>query len=171
MYSKCLLICLWTPHWTLFIEHLTEDSDSLTFVKSVEFFSFIEPRTLCLLPISIVGASAGTIRAVPDTVLKVPGLAPVLIFKFSKKLQFRVSCESHRNPNVLQKHFMNVPFCEQSSIEEHFYNISTSNGATPDEPYIRCSLLESERYWAKMLWLRTSQSTFGVANLFRNTEI
>ena len=31
-----------------------------------------------LLPISIVWTSAGTIRAVPDTVKKVPGLAPVL---------------------------------------------------------------------------------------------
>ena len=29
---------------------------------------------------STFGSSAGTIRAVPDTVQKVPGLAPVLIF-------------------------------------------------------------------------------------------
>ena len=41
-------------------------------------FSVLSTGTLCLLPISILGASAGTIRAVPDTVKKVPGLAPVL---------------------------------------------------------------------------------------------
>ena len=43
-------------------------------------FSVLSTGTLCLLPISILGASAGTIRAVPDTVKKVPGLAPVLFF-------------------------------------------------------------------------------------------
>ena len=43
-------------------------------------FSVLSTGTLRLLPISILGASAGTIRAVPDTVKKVPGLAPVLFF-------------------------------------------------------------------------------------------
>ena len=60
----------WTPHWRFGFTN---------FCKKRGIFSFIEPRTLCLLPISIVRSSAGTIRAVPDTVLKVPGLAPVLI--------------------------------------------------------------------------------------------
>ena len=44
-------------------------------------FSVLSTGTLCLLPISILGASAGTIRAVPDTVKKVPGLAPVLFYE------------------------------------------------------------------------------------------
>ena len=48
--------------------------------KSVAF-SVSSTGTLCLLPISILGASAGIIHAVPDTVKKVPGLAPVLILK------------------------------------------------------------------------------------------
>ena len=43
------------------------------------------------VPIRIERASAGTIRAVPDTVKKVPGLAPVLVeymndFKATKRL-------------------------------------------------------------------------------------
>ena len=49
-------------------------------------FNILSTGTLCLLPISILGASAGTIRAVPDTVKKVPGLAPVL-FHCSKKIE------------------------------------------------------------------------------------
>ena len=45
--------------------------------KSVAL-SVLSTGTIRLLPIRILGASAGTIRAVPDTVKKVPGLAPVL---------------------------------------------------------------------------------------------
>ena len=41
-------------------------------------FSVLSTGKLYFLPISILGASAGTIRAVPDTVKNVPGLAPVL---------------------------------------------------------------------------------------------
>ena len=48
-------------------------------ISSLSFaFSVLSTGALHLLPISILGASAGTIRAVPDTVKKVPGLAPVL---------------------------------------------------------------------------------------------
>ena len=69
--------------WCFVYEVFIEPNEPFTldlqaFCKKREIFSFIEPRTLCLLQISCVGASAGTIRAVPDTVLKVPGLAPVL---------------------------------------------------------------------------------------------
>ena len=46
------------------------------------YFQYLESQatTRCLVPIFIFRSSAGTIRAVPDTVRKVPGLAPVLIF-------------------------------------------------------------------------------------------
>ena len=47
-------------------------------IDKSDAFSVLSTGTLCLLPISILGSSAGTIRAVPDTVKKVPGLAPVL---------------------------------------------------------------------------------------------
>ena len=47
--------------------------------KNLTFlFIYIIPTSV--LSICICGSSAGTIRAVPDTELKVPGLAPVLIF-------------------------------------------------------------------------------------------
>ena len=46
--------------------------------KSVAF-SVLSTGTIRLLPKRILGASAGTIRAVPDTVLKVPGPTPVLV--------------------------------------------------------------------------------------------
>ena len=47
----------------------------------------------CLLPISIVRTSAGTIRAVPDTVKKVPGLAPVLFYYHFKKITKQISLD------------------------------------------------------------------------------
>ena len=61
------------------------NQDSLAFCNKRGIFSFIDPRTFCLVPIIHVGASAGTIRAVPDTVLKVPGLAPVLFHACKKR--------------------------------------------------------------------------------------
>ena len=49
-------------------------------IDKIAAFSVLSTGTIRLLQISILGASAGTIRAVPDTVKKVPGLAPVLFW-------------------------------------------------------------------------------------------
>ena len=52
--------------------------DIRTLLKAI--YHLIEKTTTrCLVPICTFRSSAGTIRAVPDTVKKVPGLAPVLI--------------------------------------------------------------------------------------------
>ena len=51
--------------------------DIRTLLKAI--YHLIEKTTTrCLVPICTFRSSAGTIRAVPDTVKKVPGLAPVL---------------------------------------------------------------------------------------------
>ena len=88
-------------------------------------FSVLSTGTLRLLPISILGASAGTIRAVPDTVKKVSGLAPVLfnfqvIILLQKEIVFEYEYEnsigdigSSDNEGVISEYVSNL---EQSEL-------------------------------------------------------
>ena len=50
--------------------------------RKILIFLLIYIIPTSVLSICVCWSSAGTIRAVPDTELKVPGLAPVLIFSF-----------------------------------------------------------------------------------------
>ena len=66
--------------------------------KNLTFlFIYIIPTSV--LSICICGSSAGTIRAVPDTVKKVPGLAPVLLYPphFDRNLFDRSKCRKRGN--------------------------------------------------------------------------
>ena len=74
-YSTAIAFQLFEEPKTLLLALL---SSTLFKIDKSAAFSVLSTGTLCLLPISILGASAGTIRAVPDTVKKVPGLDPVL---------------------------------------------------------------------------------------------
>ena len=73
-YSTAIAFQLFEKSKTLLLALL---SSKLFKIDKSAAFSVWSTGTLCLLPISILGASAGTIRAVPDTVKKVSGLAPV----------------------------------------------------------------------------------------------
>ena len=72
--------------------------------KSVAL-SVLSTGTIRLLPIRILGASAGTIRAVPDTVKKVPGLAPVVIFAKNGGKRFALAWALRAPPHFLEKIF------------------------------------------------------------------
>ena len=56
-----------------------------------------------LLPIGIVWVSAGTIRAVPDTVKKVPGLAPVLFLNHCDWIRIAENIDAFPYPLKLKK--------------------------------------------------------------------